>query len=238
MKKRALVVLGLVSATVAAANLPACAQGGFQAKIHQNELQKAKFYNAPRQVQILDERPIIRDFREAPQGSPEIALPPGPSGRPGGYGGNGAGALGDIPSGGPGGGNPIQLGGPGVQPYRSQNPNMQGGNLPLPKSGFLGPSNIPSGGIKPAGALPEGNTTNRLSGKMFSPKQPIALPGPDAGSLSGPAGRGGMLNKAAKPIQTASYGSNYGSSTPISTGSGNKTEGLVRVTLLTKTGHK
>lgn len=236
MKKTfALSLLGLTVIAMSAASAPVFAQGNMQGHIKQNELQRSRFYNAPRQVQILDERPIIKDFREAPTSSPDIALPPGPQGRPGGYGGNGAGALGDVPSGVPGGGNPLQLGGPGVQPYRTQNPNMGAGQLPLPKSGFNRESNIPAGGIHPGGALPEGTTTNRLAGKMFSPKQPISLGGPPSGSLQGPPSRGAMLsNKSSKPTAAATYGSSYGPSTPVSSGNNGRTEGIVRGTLLNK----
>ncbi len=43
--------------------MPLCAQ---QTDVNPNAKEKVKFYNAPRQMQISDERPIIRDFREAP----------------------------------------------------------------------------------------------------------------------------------------------------------------------------
>lgn len=229
-KRYGLMLIALVAASLS--STPAFAQGGFQAHMKQNQLDKARFYNSPRQVQILDERPIIKDFREAPAASPQIALPPGPQGGMGGYGGNGAGALGDVPSGGPGGGNPIQLGGPGVQPYRTQNPNQPGG-LPLPKSGFMGPSNIPAGGIGPKQGLQDGTTTNRLMGKMMTPKQPISMGGGPSGAL----GRGGGPRKVAPAAApAASYGANYGAPQSSGTGygGGNKTEGLVRGTLLNK----
>jgi hypothetical protein len=36
------------------------------------------WYSAPREMQIIDERPAVRDFREAPTPPKPIALPPGP----------------------------------------------------------------------------------------------------------------------------------------------------------------
>lgn len=211
----------------------AYAQGGFQGHIHQKKLDKTTFYNSPRQMQILDERPIIKDFREAPQQSPMIALPPGPNGNMGGYGGNGAGALGDTPSGGGPGSAPVQLGGPGVQPYRTGD---NGGNLPLPKSGFSGPSNIPARGLGPSGPLADATTTNRLMGKMMKPKEAVGGTYP-AGGLGNAGGPQRSVGKQQAAPVAASYGSNYGAGTGTGTGSGSagRTEGVVRGTLLNKT---
>src|SRR5579872_2563452 len=36
-------------------------------KIRKDALEKVKWNTAPREYQIIDDRPIIRDFREAPQ---------------------------------------------------------------------------------------------------------------------------------------------------------------------------
>lgn len=222
-----LLALTVLLSTVLTAN-SANAQGGFQGQIRQDKLDKTKFYTSPRQMQILDERPIIKDFREAPANSPMIALPPGPQGGGGGYGGNGAGALGDTPSGG-GGGAPVQLGGPGVQPYRTAN---DGNQLPLPKSGFNGPSNIPARGMGPRGALADATTTNRLMGQMMKPKEAIGGTYP-TGSLGGGPRRSIGKPAAAAPV-AASYGSNYGAGTGTGTSSGGsgRTEGIVRGTLL------
>lgn len=41
--------------------------------------QKAEFYSAPRRIQIIDERPVVSDFREAPSPT-TIQLPPPPPG--------------------------------------------------------------------------------------------------------------------------------------------------------------
>ncbi|MBX3072418.1 hypothetical protein KF707_10365 [Candidatus Obscuribacterales bacterium] len=228
--KHGLLALTLLIGTVCGAQ-SASAQGGFSGHIQQNKLDKTKFFNAPRQMQILDERPIIKDFREAPASSPMIALPPGPQGNMGGYGGNGAGALGDVPSGGGPGSAPVQLGGPGVQPYRNAD---SGGQLPLPKSGFNGPSNIPARGLGPKGPLADATSTNRLMGKMMKPKEQIGGTYP-AGSLGG--GRGRSINKGPAAPVAASYGSNYGtgSGSGTSSGSAGRTDTMVRGTLLGKT---
>jgi hypothetical protein len=229
--KHGLLALTILIGTVVGAD-SAFAQGGFSGHIQQNKLDKTKFFNAPRQMQILDERPIIKDFREAPSSSPMIALPPGPQGNMGGYGGNGAGALGDVPSGGGPGSAPVQLGGPGVQPYRNAD---NGGQMPLPKSGFNGPSNIPARGLGPKGPLADATTTNRLMGKMMKPKEAIGGSYP-AGSLNGGGPKRSLIKQAAAPV-AASYGSNYGagSGSGASSGGSGRTEGVVRGTLLGRT---
>jgi hypothetical protein len=38
------------------------------------------FYQAPREMQIIDDRPVIRDFREAPVMPEQVQLPPAPAG--------------------------------------------------------------------------------------------------------------------------------------------------------------
>jgi hypothetical protein len=64
----------------------ASAQGGGM-RIQKDALQKANWHTAPREFQIIDDRPIIKDFREAPQKADNtIELPIGPAG-------SGAGAL-------------------------------------------------------------------------------------------------------------------------------------------------
>ncbi len=229
---------GILTLTVVAVSTvigvsPAFAQGGFQGHIQQNKLDKTKFFNAPRQMQILDERPLIRDFREAPSNSPMISLPPGPQANGGGYGGNGAGALGDVPSGGGPASAPVQLGGPGVQPYRTPD---NAGQLPLPKSGFSRESNIPARGMAPRNALADGTSTNRLMGKLMKPKEAIGGTYP-TGSLGGGGGRPrGNPQRMQQAPQAASYGNNYGvPSSGTSSGGSGRTEGIVRGTLLSKT---
>ncbi|MCW5824054.1 MAG: hypothetical protein KIT34_14715 [Cyanobacteria bacterium TGS_CYA1] len=202
----------------------AFAQGGF--KIQKNKLDKVQYYHAPREMQILDERPFIKDFREAPSAPEMVPLPPGPKGAAGGYGGNGGGAAGDIPSG--GGSAPMQMGGTGPA-YRSGSPSSAGA-MPLPKSGFGRETNIPAGGMAPKNALPDGTNTNRLAGRMMTPKQ-----------QSGPSGVGAApaRSMAASPAPkgpvAANYGSNYGAGDGYgSGGGGSRTDTMVRGSLLTK----
>lgn len=151
MLKHKILVASLfgISALIAAA--PAHAQ---QASVKEKAMHKATFYNAPRQIQIVDERPIIHDFREAPQAPGMIQLPPPPQGFGGAGGGQGGGAM----PGGDGGGaaDPVmQLpAGPGIAPYRTPS-NPMGA---LPKSGFGG-TNIPARGMGPRNALQNGTTT-------------------------------------------------------------------------------
>lgn len=228
--KTKLVLMGLTVGLALSQSDAAFAQGGF--KINAKKLDKVNFYNSPRQVQILDERPIIKDFREAPATPSMIALPPGPQGQGGGYGGNGAGALGDMPSGGDGGA-PIQIpASPGQPNYRTPG----GSSLPLPKVGNFGGqgTNIPARGMGPANALPGGQTTNRLMGKMMAPKPQIgAAGGRPMGMSQGPAHTRGKFTQAP---QAASYngGEGYGSGGGFG-GSSSKTESVVRGSLLGKT---
>lgn len=228
--KTKLLVMGLTAGLAFGASDAAFAQGGF--KINQKKLDKVNFYNSPRQVQILDERPMIRDFREAPSTPQMIALPPGPQGASGGYGGNGAGAMGDMPGGGDGGA-PIQIpASPGQPAYRTPG----GSSLPLPKVGNFGGqgSNIPARGMGPAGALPGGQTTNRLMGKMMAPKPQVgAAGGRPMGMSQGPARTRGKYTEAPK---AASYGGGYGDGSGGGFGgSSSKTESVVRGSLLGKT---
>lgn len=138
-----------ITALVAAA--PAQAQ---QSQIKTNAIQKSNFFQAPRRIQIIDERPIISDFREGPQAVGSIQLPPPPAGFGGAGGGQGGGAL---PNGGGGMATPVaQLpAGPGMLPYRTPF-DPQGA---LPKVGFGRFSNIPARGMGPRTALPNGVST-------------------------------------------------------------------------------
>ena len=187
-------------------------------KIDQKALEKTKFYEAPRQMQILDERPIIHDFREAPAAAQQIELPPGPQGFGGNGGGQGGGALGggapSLPSGG------LQLGNGSGPAYR------MAPNSALPKSGFSGPSNIPARGMGPAGSLP-GVTKGVLGNIMAKPKGNGAGAGP-AGGMAAPRGRTqGNSNGPA----VASYGG-YGTGSGGGTGASSSTESNVHGTLL------
>jgi hypothetical protein len=191
-------------------------------KIDQKSLEKAKFYEAPRQFQILDERPIIHDFREAPQAAQQIELPAGPQGGGGASGGSGAGALGggapSLPSGG------LQLGG-GRDPGYRTTPSQ---SLPLPKSGFQG-SNIPARGMGPAGVLP--GVTQGVVGKMMAQQKPAATGAGPAHGMAPPRGRTTGTTPAAPTV--ASYGG-YGQGSGAGLGNSSRTDANVHGYLLKK----
>lgn len=201
-RTKALVIA--LAATTALPMLPASAQNMRIPGRSGHPTQKATFYVAPPQLQILDERPIVHDFREAPQGGNSIQLPPAPQGF-GGASGGGAGALGGDEPGG-GGGGPYQIPGGGGPGYRNFNP---GTSIPLPKADFgHAQTNIPAGGVGPRGVLPNGQTTG-IHGRVmpFNPAQPMMA------SPSG--GRAAQARPVAAAIPTASYngpGGGYGPS--------------------------
>ncbi|HEY9758618.1 MAG TPA: hypothetical protein V6C97_25860 [Oculatellaceae cyanobacterium] len=188
-----------------------------QQRVDQKSLGKATWHESPREIQILDERPVIRDFREAPAAAQSIELPPAPQGFGGAGGGGGSGALGGGAPLLPAGGVPIAGNGPG---YRSAPANA------LPKSGFNGPSNIPARGMAPAGSLP-GVTKGVLGNIMAKPKGNGAGAGP-AGGMAPPQGRSnGNYNGPA----VSSYGG-YGTGSGTGTGSASSTESNVHGKLL------
>lgn len=193
MMKHKLVFAAVLGIVVLISVAPANAQ---QSQVNQKAKQKADFYNAPRRIQIVDERPIISDFREAPQAPQMIQLPPPPQGFGGAGGGQGGGAL----PGDGGGGAPtpvMQLpAGEGIAPYRTPN-NPMGA---LPKSGF-GPTNIPARGMGPRVALPGGTTTGVHGAVNWQrPQQAI-------GQRGGPTANSAPAARAMAPA--ASYGNNY-----------------------------
>jgi hypothetical protein len=200
----------LVGVMVLSVSSPAQAQ-----RINQKSLEKTRWHNAPREFQILDERPVIRDFREAPAAEATIEIPPGPQAS--GTGGGGGGAM-SIPASIPAGG--LQLGGPN-QGFRS----APAGLGSLPKSGFSG-TNIPARGFAPKG-LQNGNSTNRLMGKM--------MPQGNGAGAGAPRGMSPSSGRSAgySPAPAASYSGGYGSgSGNASGGSASRTESMVRGTLL------
>jgi hypothetical protein len=209
--------LGYVAA-LSLLSLASVAPSYAQQKIDQKSLSKATWHESPREIQILDERPVIRDFREAPAAAQQIELPPGPQGSGGGYGGNGGGALGGGPPSLPAGG--MQLGNGSGPGYRSAP------QAALPKSGFGGPSNIPARGMAPAGTLP-GVTKGVLGNIMAKPKGNGAGAGP-AGGIAPPRGRS---NGNSNGPAVASYGG-YGTGSGTGTGAASSTESNVRGTLL------
>lgn len=203
------ILAGICSCTL---STPAQAQ-----RMKTNAVEKSHWHNAPREYQIIDERPIIRDFREAPQEAGTIELPPAPGGFSGG--GGGGGALGNIPSTLPSGG--LQLGGPN-QGFRS----APAGLGSLPKSGFGG-TNIPARGLGPRNALPSGQSTNTLMGKMNNPGKGVG-----AGAPRGMSRSAGPTSGYSGPA-VSSYGGGYGSgSGPASGGSASRTDTNVRGRLL------
>lgn len=161
--------------------------------------QKASWYNSPREIQIIDERPVVRDFREAPAAPQQIQLPPGPQGFGGAGGGGGGGAMGDGGGGAvlPAGGMPIG-GGAGDPGYRGA--PMSG--LPLEHSGFGRHTNIPAAGMGPKVALPSGQTTG-VHGSLMTPTAHTAGPAAGAGQ------RGAMAPARAAAAPAATYGGNY-----------------------------
>lgn len=183
-------------------------------KANTKKIDKVEWFHGRRQFQIIDERPEVHDFREAPSAPQQFDLPPGPQGFDGSGSYNGPGSMGD---GGPGGGTaPIQLGGPNPG-YRNAPSALQS----LPKSGFGRESNIPARGLGPKGPLP-GVTTGVL-GKLMTPVKGQGM------SAGGPKGMSGNRARAAAPAQ--SYSGGYGQGSGSSYGGG-RTEGIVRGTLL------
>ncbi len=178
-----------------------------QGSINTKARSKAVWYNAPHEVQIIDERPMVRDFREAPSAPSSIQLPPAPQGFGGAGGGGGGGAMGDggapvLPAGG------MPIGGDGGPGYRTP----AGSSVPLDKVGFTrNPSNIPAGGIRPRGVLPSGQTTG-VHGSLMTPVAHTAAPASGAGN------RAAMAPRAATPV--ASYGGQPYTSAPAGAASG------------------
>ena len=210
--------LGLVLGVLAT---PAMAQGQGGPRIQKNASEKSTWYTAPREFQILDDRPVIKDFREAPSAAGSIELPPGPQGGGGAVGGGamgGGNGGGTLPAGGmalPGGGGPGFRSGPA-------------GLSSLPKSGFGGPSNIPARGIHPGGLLP--GVTQGVVGKMMNQQKAPGASGQSKGMSVAPARTVGNSNAPA----AASYGGSYGSGSGTSSGSSGRTESSVRGSLLRK----
>lgn len=207
---------------LAAASLMPAAEA--QQMIDQKARQKASWFNAPREIQIIDERPVVRDFREAPSSPSMMQLPPGPQGFGGAGGGGGAGAMGD------GGGSPVlpaggmQLGngGPG---YR--NAPAGAGGLPLDHAGFGNHTNIPARGMAPRGILPNGTTTG-VHGSMMTPTARSAPSGAGAGN------RGTAAAAAPRGPAAASYGGPSYTSAPAYSGGGSSSSTNVRGVLLNR----
>jgi hypothetical protein len=208
-----LIMSFLAGLTLMATAMPAHAQ----TRIKKDSLEKTQWHHAPREFQIIDDRPIIRDFREAPSEAGTIEIPPGPQAM--GSGGGGGGAMGGAPGSSlPSGG--LQLGGPN-QGFRSAPAGMGS----LPKSGFGG-TNIPARGMGPRGALPGIN--QGVVGKMMGQNKGVGAGAPRGMSPS--TGRStGSYNGPAVQSYSGGYGSGSGSG---SGGSASRTDTMVRGTLL------
>ena len=225
MKVRKYAVLGLgvgLSVLAAACLAP---EAGAQNMINQKARQKASWFNAPHEIQIIDERPVVRDFREAPSAAPMLQLPPGPQGFNPAGGGGGAGAMGDG-----GGGAPIPAGGMqlgnGSEPgYRTA--PMGAGGLPLEKSGFGNHTNIPARGMAPRGILPNGQTTG-VHGSLMTPTARSAPSGAGAGN------RGGMAAAPVAAPAARAYGGPAYTSAPAYSAGGSSTNTAVRGVLLNR----
>jgi len=187
-------------------------------RVKTNASEKSTWYSAPHEFQIVDDRPIIKDFRTAPAAQQSIELPPAPQGYGGAGGGGGSGALGG------GSGSTLPAGGmgiPGTGPaYRSE-------QAALPKSGFGG-SNIGKG-LHPGGMLPGVN--QGIVGKMMNQqKAGPGSAGPAKGMSVNPNRTSGNSNAPA----AATYSGGYGSGSGSSSGSASRTESSVRGSLLRK----
>jgi len=184
--------------------------------------QKSNWHESPHEIQIIDERPVIRDFREAPSAPQMIQLPPPPQGSMGGYGGSGNGGL--------AGGGPAAIPAAGIplgnnQGYRSAPASAMGA---LPQSGFGRGSNIPAGGIGPKGPLANGTTTGVTGSINPGPRKQGSGAGPARG-MSPNSGRSNGNSNA--PV--ASYSGGYGTGSGAGYGgAASRTDTAVRGTLL------
>lgn len=145
-----------------------------QFKVRKDSLEKSTWYEAPRQVQIIDDAPVVHDFRQASPPPPQyINIPANPGG----------GNLGTIPAGG------LHFGDPNAV-HTSSGPN-------LPRAGFG--TNIPAGGIAHPGSLPGISHGGLLHPPSSSPvaRQSAAnpvntyKPGPSVSSYGGYSNNGG-----------------------------------------------
>lgn len=216
-------------AAVAAATLCLSAPAEAQQRMRKVGSEKVRWYKHPPEYQIIDDRPVIKDFREAPASAPMIDLPPGPQGYGGGVRGGGAGSMPGDEGGGtlPAGGMP--LGGGSEPGYRTDNPMM--GPSALPKADFgHAQTNIPARGMGPRGPLPGGYTTNRLAGKLMPiAQQPVPNMLGNNNGMGRPATS--MRARPAAPV-AASYGGGYGAPSGGASYGGNGASTSVRATLL------
>ena len=154
-------------------------------------LQQSTWYKSNMQVQIVDDGPVVHDYRTAPKNDPGWQIPIGPAG----------GDNGRIPEGG------IPVGGDGGPRQMRIAPNS------LPQSGFGG-SNIPARGMGPANALPStkmgglGNAGQQQKTSTGVSARPIGRP-QTVSQMAGPASYGNNYGGGSGPA----YGGGGNSST-------------------------
>ncbi len=161
--------------------------------VKKGQLQQSTWYKSNMQVQIVDDGPVVHDYRTAPKNDPGFQIPIGPVGS----------NDGRIPEGG------IPLGGDGPRTPRIERSN-------LPQSGF-GPSNIPARGMGPATALP-GTKMGGLGGAGKPQGNQTST-----GVSARPIGRSPITSQSASPAaysgggggQGVSYGGGGNSSTSL-----------------------
>lgn len=180
MKKLSLpmLVVSLAAATVSIPSfaLPSAAQNN--SRITKDELQPATWFKSRRQVRVEDTTPIVK-YDTPPEPEPVYLIPTGlPKTK--------SAPVVVLPG-------PGQAGGAG------------GGIVAPPGYAVIDPShpaparfgsNIPAAGMGPARALPNGNTTNRLAGRMWD------VPKSSAGTVAAPAR---VLPAGDAAPRTASY---------------------------------
>lgn len=192
--------IALVAAYCAASD--AHAQGNV--KLQKGQLQQAGWYKSNLQVQILDDGPVVKDYRQAPSNDQGFNIPIAPQGNNGGR----------IPE----GGLPFNTGSGPVQP-RIQTPN-------LPSAGFG--SNIPARGMGPAVALP-GTKMGGLGAQYANQQKAATNVNARPVGLGKPVGSRAVAAPAA-----ASYGGGYGSGGGSYSGGGSSSSTAVRAKLLGK----
>lgn len=206
LKPKYLTVLGAVLGLAVFSQVEASAQNAGSINIKKNQLQQAGWHKSPLQVQILDDGPVIKDYRTAPASDQGYNIPLAPTGNNGGR----------IPE----GGLPFNTGSGPVTP-RIQTPN-------LPQAGFG--SNIPARGMGPATALPGvkmGGLGNQYAQQQQSKSTVAARPV----GLGKPAS--GMRAAAAPASYGSSYGGSGGGGGYYG-GGGSSSSTAVRAKLLGK----
>jgi hypothetical protein len=166
----------------------------FAQQVNKKALEKANWYTSPREFQIIDDRPVVKDFREGPQQTQTVDVGGGPAG---------AGGNGNIPAGG------MHFGKPSVRTESSG----------LPRSSFG--SNIPAGGVGSSSALP-GAGLRSYAGQLAHPTGlsaagnhsyvphrggSVSTPHAPAAVVSAPAARSYSSYRSTVPITKSSSSS-------------------------------